>query len=131
MATYKYLDYEGLKIFAQKVNDKINSVTTSSIDPDDIEWDTLVGPTLGTFYIENVPYSFEIGMTWEDWCSSEYAYESGSVLICIDSIITTPKAITCVGDENYTITRPSDSIINNHTYHMIRIQSNPDGGSDD
>ena len=85
------------------------------------------GPvTLGTFTIWGVTYTFEVGMTWEDFLNSEYN-TAGFEFIDGEGISMESSQMSCgpstiidihmiVADQEWSIIELEDEIINNYTY---------------
>ena len=81
------------------------------------EWDgsyTVSGGTI-SFTIDGVSYEAEDGMTWGEWCDSEYntgGYEASYI------VVKNNNWSSCVADSSGSSVSSSDTIINGHTYSM-------------
>jgi hypothetical protein len=60
-------DYQAFKSSSEYVEPNL-----SAIENDNTIFYEPVKPTLITFTISNIEYQAEEGMTWEEWCNSEY-----------------------------------------------------------
>lgn len=82
----------------------INSILESIIGGD---------VTLIAFTIDDTEYQAEDGMTWEEWCNSEY--NTNEFYTTLYGIIIDSRQIY---NENTSVTypKPSDTIINGHSY---------------
>lgn len=106
--------------FLKDIADAIREVSgkTSNINAQDFA-STIRGLKVKmiSFTINNVQYQAEEGMTWEDWCNSEY--NPGTYLIQGNSVYASSWTINFV--------KSSDLIVNGNSYtHNTGSQSGGD-----
>lgn len=113
----------GDKIFklttGQKITFKGGKVMQSDIVAKAVEGEEV---TLISFTIGGTPYQAVEGMTWQEWCDSEY--NTGGYYI--DGNFVRPMAGIVVTNANSNVVSPSLTIINGYAYNRMAA-----GGADD